>query len=82
MATAFLGSEGGGGRGSVGTALPGQECIGYREVKINMFLGVWQDLGVEEGTVSTTAPVGNSIPQASRSAKSVFFARMDLDMRR
>ena len=45
-----------------------------------MFLGVWQDVGVEEGTVSTTAPVGNSIPQASRSAKSVFFARMDLDM--
>ena len=80
MATAFLGSKGGGGWGSAGTALP--ECIGNREVKINMFLGVWQDVGVEEGTVSTTAPVGNSIPQASRSAKSVFFARMDLDMRR
>ena len=38
-ATALLGSEGGGGRGSAGTALSGQECIGKREVTINMLLG-------------------------------------------
>jgi len=38
-ATALLGSEGGGGRGFAGTALPGQECIGEREVTINMLLG-------------------------------------------
>jgi len=41
---------------------------------------VWQGMGVEEGRASTTAPVGNDIPQASRSTTAVFFARMHVDV--
>ena len=42
---------------------------------------VWQGTGVGEGTASTV-PVGNGIPQSSRSATAAFFARMDVVVRR